>query len=167
MRYWETESTWRSFLAYQPGTGSVVFNPSESQNWAGPYGNILFRTENRQGTQDVVKVGIGTDNPTHLLTVDGTIKSEEIIVETVGADFVFEDAYPLRPLEAVEAFIAQNGHLPDVASAQQMQSEGVELAAFTTLLLQKIEELTLYTIEQQKQLEALQHELSTMRLLDQ
>lgn len=166
MRYILPGNAWNSFFIFKPSTGDIIFNGARASTYPGPMGDIIFHTTNPHNSY-VSRVGIGTTSPTHELTVKGTIKSEEIIVETVGADFVFEDAYPLRPLEAVEAFIAQHGHLPDIASAQQMQEEGVELAAFTTLLLQKIEELTLYTIEQQKQIEALQRERSPVCPLDQ
>ena len=72
------------------------------------------------------------------------------------ADFVFEDDYELRPLHEVEQFINQNKHLPEIPSAKEMESEdGIGLAELNKLLLQKIEELTLYMIEQQKQIEEL------------
>jgi hypothetical protein len=100
-------------------------------------------------------VGIGTTNPSHKLSVAGTINSEEIIVEeNVGADFVFEASYDLPTLQDIEAFIEQNQHLPGIAPASQMIEEGVKVGELQMQLLQKIEELTLYTIEQQKLIEA-------------
>jgi hypothetical protein len=100
-------------------------------------------------------VGIGTTTPSHKLSVVGTINSEEIIVEeNVGADFVFEASYDLPTLQDIEAFIEQNQHLPGIAPASQMIEEGVKVGELQMQLLQKIEELTLYTIEQQKLIEA-------------
>ena len=99
--------------------------------------------------------------------VKGTITATEIKVEsTGGADFVFEDDYKLKSLEEVEQFVQENNHLPDIPSAKQMEEEGVGLAEMNKLLLQKVEELTLYAIELEKrdrvkakQLEILKEEL--------
>jgi len=90
--------------------------------------------------------------PTHRFEVDGTIRATEIRVEAQTADFVFEDDYELRPLEEVESFINDNGHLPDIPSAAEMEKDGVGLAEMNKLLLQKIEELTLYVIELKKEI---------------
>lgn len=107
------------------------------------------------------RVGIGTMNPLYKLdvngsigaktiTVDSILRAEEIIVETSGADFVFTDDYQLRPLSEVEAFITENKHLPEIQSAQDMQENGVSVSELQTKLLQKIEELTLYLIQQEE-----------------
>ena len=108
-------------------------------------------------------VGIGTANPNAKLCVKGTIKaSEEIIVEdpaTNGwADFVFDDTYKLSPLSEVESFIKTNKHLPDIPSASSVQENGVSLVDMNKRLLQKIEELTLYIIEQEKRIQKLESE---------
>lgn len=101
-------------------------------------------------------VGIGTTTPNHKLEVNGTIRSKEIKVDADNwPDYVFTDDYNLKPLGEVEQFITQNKHLPDVPGAKQMEAEGVNLAEMNKLLLQKIEELTLYLIEQQKEIELL------------
>jgi hypothetical protein len=95
-------------------------------------------------------VGIGTITPSSKLDVKGTIRATEIKVEAQTADFVFEEDYQLRSLKEVEQFVQENKHLPDVPSAKQMEEEGVGLAEMNKLLLQKVEELTLYLIEQKK-----------------
>ena len=110
------------------------------------------------------KVGIGDitlDMPgDYRLYVDDGILTEQVKVAlrstTEWADYVFEEGYVLKPLEEVEAFIEENGHLPDVPSAEKMVETGLDVAATDAMLLQKIEELTLYTIELQKQILALQ-----------
>ncbi|SMO46623.1 hypothetical protein SAMN06265379_101945 [Saccharicrinis carchari] len=98
-------------------------------------------------------IGIGTDSPNHKLDVAGTVRAEEIIIEAKGqtADFVFEPDYQLRDLSEVETFIKDNKHLPDIPSASQMEEQGVNLAEMNKLLLQKVEELTLYAIEKDKE----------------
>lgn len=97
------------------------------------------------------KVGIGTVNPADLLTVNGTAKAEEVIVaEDVGADFVFEEDYPLPELSELEKYIDRHKHLPEIPTAGQMKRDGVKVGDLQMKLLQKIEELTLYMIELQK-----------------
>jgi hypothetical protein len=110
-------------------------------------------------------VGIGTETPAYKLDVSGTARAEEIVVETSGADFVFEDDYDLRSLEEVEQFISEHGHLPEIPSAEQMQAEGMQVGDMQTRLLQKIEELTLYIIAQEKRAADQQEQLSEQRHL--
>lgn len=104
-------------------------------------------------------VGIGTTNPgSFKLAVNGTIRAKEIKVETGWADFVFEEDYSLRSLNEVEQYIKAHKHLPDIPSAAEVEENGVQLGDISAKLLQKIEELTLYVIEQQKQIELLKNE---------
>lgn len=58
----------------------------------------------------------------------------------------------MRPLSEVEAFITKNKHLPEIQSAQEMQENGVSVSELQTQLLQKIEELTLYILQQEKKI---------------
>ncbi|MBS7256725.1 hypothetical protein [Flavobacterium branchiicola] len=96
-------------------------------------------------------VGIGTANPTSKLTVAGNIASREVKVSVdAGADFVFDKDYNLPSLESVDKFIKENKHLPEIASANEMKKDGMNLSEMNIKLLQKIEELTLYMIEQKK-----------------
>ncbi len=100
-------------------------------------------------------VGIGTINPGQKLSVNGTIRSKEIVVETVGwADYVFADNYSLKPLSEVEQHIKQHKHLPGVPSAAEVSAKGVSVGEMQAKLLAKIEELTLHQIEQEKRLNA-------------
>ena len=86
--------------------------------------------------------------------VDGTIYAKEIRVQTnVWSDFVFDSNYNLRPLSEVESFINKNKHLPEIPSANQVIEEGIDVAKMNALLLQKVEELTLYVIELNKELQ--------------
>jgi|GEM_PF-6663414 len=108
-------------------------------------------------------VGIGqVANPLSELHIGGTVRAKKVIVSTSGADYVFEPGYNLKTLDEVREHIEAHGHLPDVPSAARMKGEGLSLGDSQTLLLQKIEELTLYLIEQEKRLsdkEALVSEL--------
>lgn len=104
-------------------------------------------------------VGIGTTTPDAdaKLTVKGNINAREIKVTATagGADFVFANDYKLPTLKFVDEFVKKNKHLPEIASAKEMQKEGLLLAEMNIKLLQKIEELTLYTIQQQKEIDTL------------
>ncbi|KXX71237.1 pyocin knob domain-containing protein [Flammeovirga sp. SJP92] len=99
-------------------------------------------------------VGIGTNETTDFrLSVKGKIRAEEVKVYTGWADYVFEEDYNLKSLSEVEAHIKEHKHLPDVPSAKEVEENGVNVGETEAMLLRKIEELTLYTIEQQKQIE--------------
>ncbi len=122
------------------------------------YDHYQFSIKNQNGTHFVIdgnngNIGIGTINPTSKLTVAGNINSREVKVSVdAGADFVFEKDYTLPTLQEVEKFVTENKHLPEIASAKEMQKEGINLSEMNIKLLQKIEELTLYVIEQEKRL---------------
>lgn len=108
-------------------------------------------------------VGVGTMSPTHPLSVNGAIRAKEVIVESGWSDFVFESDYRLRPLSEVESHIAERGHLPDVPSAADVEGEGLSIGATQRIMMQKIEELTLYAIEQNKRIEAQQAEIDALK----
>ncbi len=96
-------------------------------------------------------VGIGEINPQSKLAVNGTITTKEIEVTIDGwSDFVFDSNYDLKSLDEVEQFISENGHLPEIPSAEEVKENGLNLGNMQAKLLQKIEELTLYVIELKK-----------------
>lgn len=119
---------------------------------------ILFATrglERMQITKDG-NVGIGTNIiGSWKLAVNGKIRAKEIKVETGWADFVFYDDYKLPTLEEVELHIKEKGHLKDIPSAKEVEENGIFLGEMDSKLLQKIEELTLYTIAQEKKIKDL------------
>lgn len=98
--------------------------------------------------------GIAPDGEKYKLFVKDGIRTEKIKVDVASdngwADYVFDEGYELLPLSDLESFIHQNGHLPEVPTTEEAIKNGVELKAMNILLLKKIEELTLYSIEQQK-----------------
>ena len=98
-------------------------------------------------------VGIGTANPQSELAVKGAITTMSIKVTRTGwADYVFDSAYQLPSLSHVETFIKANKHLPEVPSAAEVKKDGLDLGDNQAVLLKKIEELTLYIIQQNKQI---------------
>ena len=112
-------------------------------------------------------VGIGTsDTQGYKLAVNGTIRAKEVKVESEWADFVFKKDYNLPALEEVEQHIEENGTLPGVPSEKEVKANGVNLAETNVLLLQKIEELTLYIIQQEKRMEVMVAKIDSMMNLD-
>jgi hypothetical protein len=97
------------------------------------------------------------------VTGAGHLYTRKVIVNTGWSDFVFEDDYKLMPLHEVEAFIKTNRHLPEIPSAREVEENGVSLGEISASLLQKIEELTLYTIEQQKKMDELEQEVKKLK----
>jgi hypothetical protein len=92
-------------------------------------------------------------NTNYRVDVNGAIRTNEVVVNVTGADFVFDKSYELKKLEEVEKFIQDNKHLPGMESAQEMQKDGIGLGAMDMKLLQKVEELTLYIIDLKKELD--------------
>lgn len=113
---------------------------------------------------DSGNIGIGTPNPgNYKLNVAGSIRANEVVVNTSGADFVFGPDYKLRSLPEVERFIKENNHLPDLQSATEMQEIGMNVSEMQTKLLQKIEELTMYVIELKKENEYFKKEVDKLK----
>jgi len=109
-------------------------------------------------------VGIGTHAPSSKLTVDGKILCEEIqVTASVFPDYVFEDDYNLKTLSEVEEYILLHKHLPEVPSEKEVIDNGLNLGEMDAVLLKKIEELTLYIIEQNKTIESLKSEVNELK----
>ncbi len=166
-----------SVVAHPEIGGSISLgNPSKTAagtasswniyNMTGSYGNSLqFWAYDNVGCSgglcasrftimDNGNVGIGTSNPgSYKLAVEGIIGARKIKItqQSTWADFVFHPDYKLPSLYEVEAYIKDHQHLPEIPSAEEVEKEGVDVGEMNKKLLQKIEELTLYLIEQQKQ----------------
>jgi hypothetical protein len=110
-------------------------------------------------------VGIGTTNPETKLTVKGKIEASEIQVKDISTipDYVFRPDYKLMSLEQVKRYVNRNQHLPEVPSEKEFKEKGMNMAEMNALLLKKIEELTLYVIEQNKQLQEQGNEIKTLK----
>ncbi|WP_422861149.1 fibronectin type III domain-containing protein [Flagellimonas sp. W118] len=112
-------------------------------------------------------VAIGTSSvPTgYKMAIDGKLITEEVKVQLSGnwPDYVFEEGYDLPTLEEIQKHIKEKGHLPNIPSAEEVKVNGFELGEMDKLLLEKIEELTLHTIEQQKLLNEQQEQIQNLR----
>ncbi|NQD71513.1 hypothetical protein HP439_12340 [Sphingobacterium shayense] len=92
-----------------------------------------------------------------IVEVDGNVRAREIKVEATNwPDYVFREGYQLRSLQETASFIEKNGHLPDVPKAADVEIRGQLLGEMNTILLKKIEELTLYILQQEKRIQVLE-----------
>jgi len=159
---------------------AILFNPGlETQQmfgfhkdgrmyWGGKssYSMILSNA----GDLNVIKsVTIGGSlKPGSQLSVKGKIAAQEVEVTTTNwPDYVFEDDYRLQPLSEVEQFVKVHKHLPEIPSTKQVEQDGVSLGEMNKLLLKKVEELTLYLIQEKRNnaehLEKLEKEIENLK----
>ena len=118
---------------------------------------ILHLFTNSTASDSILFLAENTERKLLELTSDGVLRSREIIIdaESNWPDYVFDDDYSLLSLKETENFININGHLPGVPSAERIQETGIDLGEMNRLLLEKVEELTLYVIQQQKEIDEL------------
>ncbi len=158
-------------LTLESNNGSSVWKIHAEEAISGSWGNRALLFYNNTTGKYVMtigaggNVGIGAMNPKYTLSVRGKIGADEIIVEDVNqwADFVFAKDYKLMPLSEVESFITENNHLPDVPSEQDVKENGINVAEMNAKLLQKVEELTLYVIEINKENKKLREEVEELK----
>ncbi|MGB3468344.1 MAG: hypothetical protein WBA74_23865 [Cyclobacteriaceae bacterium] len=155
------------YLSFWQGlTGSILDPIGTGQLWIGydQPTNVLIGV-NSDGSVSSGSLGIGTTTTgSHKLAVEGSIGAREILVEATGwSDFVFEEGYNLLTLEDIEKHIAENGRLPEIPSESEIIENGINLGEMDTKLLQKIEELTLYLIEEHKNNKKLQEEVEQLK----
>ena len=129
-------------------------------------GTVHISGDTRMDGKLIVGTPATTTPGTHKLYVDGSIIAEEIKVELEAnwPDYVFEDDYVLMPLSEVAQYVQAHKHLPGVPAASEIaENGGVELGEMNRRLLEKVEELTLYLLEQQKQMDRLQQEINELK----
>jgi hypothetical protein len=132
--------------------------------------NFWVKTGTSKFDNDVfinTNLGIGTSNfidggNTYKLSVKGKIRAEEIKVYNTWADYVFASDYKLDDLKEVESYIVKNGHLKNVPSAKEITERGLELGEMSKIQQEKIEELTLYLIQQNKEIEKLKAQMKIL-----
>ncbi|MGE5318396.1 MAG: hypothetical protein ACM3ME_10400 [Chloroflexota bacterium] len=130
------------------------------------FGNANLPTVNWQALNfySAGSVGIGTAPVNQFrLSVNGKIRTKEVVVESGWSDFVFEPGYQLPSLKEVENHINLYGHLKDIPAAATIEKEGVPVGEMNKLLLQKIEELTLYMIDAHKAITTLKEENAILK----
>ncbi|WEA00681.1 hypothetical protein [Mucilaginibacter sp. SJ] len=131
-------------------------------------GSISFSTNDNTEKMRILyngNVGIGITHPQNKLDVNGTIHSKAVLIDLNGwNDYVFKKDYRLPPLSEVKAYIDQNQHLPEIPSEQEMIKKGLDVAEMNKLLIKKVEELTLYLIENQKEINELKTKVSVLEI---
>lgn len=143
-----------NFIAGYNGNGGAIaqsFQTRDSNgNWVRDF--TIFQNHN-------VLIGFQspTTQPNYRLAVDGQLVAKSVFVTAPAtwADFVFAPAYRPMPLEELEQYLLAHRHLPNVPSAQEVETKGYDLAEMNTKLLQAVEELTLHVIELRKEVEKL------------
>ena len=157
-----------SFIAYDDGniggfTGATVLGAT----------NGKFAFINGEDMGEVFTIDGGVASVSYKLTVGG-VTTTKLGTHTFGVngsaiftkayvkayanwpDYVFEDKYHLMPIPELEKFVKANKHLPGVPKATEVEKDGIDLGDNQTILLKKVEELTLYVIEQNKKIEILE-----------
>ncbi len=157
---------------YQGGTSKLMFMINTSSGWPD------FSLYNNLGTSVSVKLnsngdsyfnggnlGIGTTTPGYKLDVNGSLNANSLYNsgQLEWSDFVFNEDYDLPDLSLVEKYIEKNGHLPEIPSESEVIENGYNIGNMDAKLLQKIEELTLYVIAQNKRIKHLEDEVSNLR----
>ncbi|MDR6544289.1 hypothetical protein J2810_000311 [Chryseobacterium rhizosphaerae] len=157
---------WLTYDHYQPNdVGLLTLSvPPSVGDWSKPVFSVRTNGKVHIGTSfnNLALAGCSDCSEYRLFVKDG-IKTEKVKVESPAAngwaDYVFKKDYKLRTLDEVEKHIQEKGHLPNIPSAKEVDKEGINLGEMDAKLLEKIEELTLYSIEQNKQLKFQEEQL--------
>ncbi|RZJ76953.1 MAG: hypothetical protein EOO45_00280 [Flavobacterium sp.] len=162
--YRDLNNNWdEGLIKTAANTGGVIrsgfgihFNETRQFTFWSTYLNPLLSIEGGSGKTYIKgNVGIGTLNPLEKLSVKGKIRAQEVKVDMNGwADFVFTDHYKLLSLDSLANYIQMNKHLPGIPSTAEVLQNGIALGEMNKNLLQKVEELSLYAIEQNKIIKA-------------
>jgi hypothetical protein len=150
--------------------------------WGGQIGDTVLRNKGTSHNIIIAQPNDGNDGSTYfgiqdayngtwvkffnnaIARFDGKIKAKEVEVKAnVWADYVFKKEYQLRSLEDVEKHIIEKGHLPNIPTAQEVLENGINVAEMNSKLLEKIEELTLYSINQNKQIKQQAEQLKQLQ----
>lgn len=156
-------SNYHGAISYT-GAGNTIFSFDNSYDNAGAITQFRMRTAGTPVNAFTIlgngNIGIGTSSPQNNLDVNGTIRAKEFKATLDGwSDYVFDKNYKLPSLDEVETYINKNQKLPDIPSDDEVINNGVKLGEMNTLLLKKVEELTLYVIELNKKIIVLESKI--------
>jgi len=166
------------------GIGAPYFSGARLHIYNNVHGHHSFRLDHRTGTDYgyamLIRVDTDLTKAFNIQTTEGAsifrvmgngvvnakkIWAEEIEVSVTAMtefwpDYVFAEAYKLKSLQELELYISENGHLPEIPSAEDVEEKGINLAEMDAALLKKIEELTLYIIQQEKRIADLESKVN-------
>lgn len=158
-----------SFLATEGSSSKLALYDKDQQQFFKVQEDVsgAYLIMNKPNTTVCIGTTTNTDGDGiyYKLSVSGIVRAYEVKVYNTWADYVFEDDYVLKPLEEVEQFINENGHLPNVPSAETIEEKGLELGNMMKIQQEKIEELTLYLIEQKKENNELKKDVEELKAL--
>jgi hypothetical protein len=138
---------------------TVPTSPYTLKFWVTPSGSVGISNNLRIGT--TAANGVYSN---YKLSVDGDMIAKRCVIQVSDwADYVFDDDYSLPSLNEVEAFVNENKHLPGVPDACEVADKGIEVGEMNKILLQKVEELTLYMIQLKKQNDQLQSQIDDLK----
>ncbi|WP_443946634.1 hypothetical protein ACJVDH_05895 [Pedobacter sp. AW1-32] len=146
-------ANWDNIRIWSEGSNGLI----ESN---GDEAGMIIRSNGGNKILLMSDVGIGTTSPTEKLSVAGKIGASEIQVRSDGwPDYVFKPEYHLPSLSEIEKQIRANGHLPEMPSAKEVETNGLAVGEMLKLQQQKIEELTLHLIQKDKEIKSLNYAL--------
>lgn len=146
---------WKGSAPDNSNSGGLVIGP-----WSSGYTGIRITSTGN------VLIGEATQvNSSYKLDIAGNVRAGKLVINTTGADYVFEPGYRLMPLAIVADSIRTHHHLPGIAPAGQMQKDGMDLGDNQTRLLAKVEELTLYLIKMEETVERQQKKIEGLEKL--
>jgi hypothetical protein len=127
-------------------------------NWAGYFNGSTY-------IDGDLRIGTHSAATGYAVSVNGKIACTEVLVQLPGEwpDYVFKKDYKLMSLKNLEGEIMENGHLPGLPSAQEVETSGIQIGEMQKKVVEKIEELTLYTIEQAKLVQELKREIDSLK----
>jgi len=150
-----TGATLNTSIQYKNATKTIFSGLNSNGGYSVSTTNDLLTSSIITATADG-KVGIGTtDTKGYKLAVNGSVVATSVVVKLYAnwPDYVFKKDYQLRPLAEIKSYIDQNQHLPEMPSAKEIATNGQNLGEINQLLTKKVEELTLYLIENNKKQE--------------
>ncbi|MFS2186927.1 hypothetical protein ACCC92_09625 [Mucilaginibacter sp. Mucisp84] len=165
-------TSYLGFNAARSGSGSTASWTIDGDNvhngggviYGDVSGNIYFAPLPSAGTSQRTLTDLDIKNSiTFKIANNGGVYAKSMSVQiAVAPDYVFKKDYKLPRLNDVKRYITQNQHLPEIPSARQMEKDGMNVGEMNKLLLKKVEELTLYMIEKDKQINELQKRVSSL-----
>lgn len=159
---WHNNVSGISFGMGHTNNGFHFFSTLDDPGTTGPVGVIYAMT-----FTDFGRVGIGTAVPDAKLHVVGDVKIDGVLyvngTPMSVPDYVFEPEYSLMSLDELRAYVDEEKHLPNLPDAEQIAQNGLNVTDFQMKLLEKTEELTLYTLAQDEQLQSQQQEIESLR----
>ena len=143
----------------------ISYNNSTSFVAIGGSGSLWLYHKGLSISDGEITINDANDNRNIYIHEDGRIYAKKLLLaETEDwPDYIFEDNYKLQSLPELENYLKINKHLPDLPPAKDVEAKGIDVGAVNTQLVKKVEELTLYLIEQNKQNEAQQKQIENQQ----